>query len=37
MIYFICAIKKAPVALWYACWNMFFGIMKKNKYEKNIK
>lgn len=26
--------KKAPAALWNTCWNMFFGIMKKNKYEK---
>ena len=30
----MCDEKIAPVALWYACWNMFFGVMKKRKYEK---
>lgn len=30
----ICDEQCAPVALWYACWNMFYGILKKKKYEK---
>lgn len=29
-----CDRKPAPVAFWYAGWNMFFGILKKIKYEK---
>lgn len=29
-----CDEKPAPVALWLACWNMWFGLMKKKKYEK---
>lgn len=32
-----CDEKKAPVAAWYTCWNMFFGVLKKKIYEKNIK
>lgn len=31
-----CDEKPAPVALWYACWNMWYGIMKKKKYENSI-
>lgn len=29
-----CDEKIAPVAFWYACWNMFFGVLKKKNYEK---
>lgn len=36
-LFHMCDEKIAPVALWYACWNMFFGVMKKRKYEKIIK
>lgn len=35
-LFHMCDEKPALVAMWYACWNMFFGIMKKKKYEKNI-
>ena len=31
-----CDKKIAPIALWYACWNMWYGILKKRNYEKNI-
>lgn len=30
----ICDKKSAPVAFWYACWNMFYGVLKKKTYEK---
>ena len=30
-----CDEKPAPVALWYAGWNMWFGFWKKKKYEKS--
>ena len=33
-LFHFCDEKPAPVALWYACWNMFYGILKKQKYEK---
>lgn len=29
-----CDEKSALVALWYACWNMFYGVLKKRNYEK---
>lgn len=32
----ICDGKPAPVAFWYACWNMWYGVQKKRKYEKNV-
>jgi glycosyltransferase involved in cell wall biosynthesis len=32
-----CDEKPAVVALWYAGWNMFYGILKKKKYEKLIR
>lgn len=35
-LFHMCDEKPAVVAMWYACWNMFFGILKKKKYEKNI-
>ena len=31
-----CDEKPAIVALWYATWNMFWGVLKKKKYEKRI-
>ena len=35
-LFHICDEKSAPVALWYACWNMFYGVLKKRNYEKRI-
>lgn len=35
-LFHMCDEKVAPVALWYACWNMFYGILKKKRYEKKI-
>lgn len=35
-LFHMCDEKIAPVALWYACWNMFFGLLKKKNYEKKI-
>lgn len=32
----MCDEKSAVVAMWYACWNMFFGILKKRNYEKTM-
>lgn len=29
----VCDEKSAPVALWYACWNMWYGVLKKSRYE----
>ena len=31
-----CDGKPAIIAFWYACWNMWYGVMKKIVYEKNI-
>ena len=28
-----CDEEPGPVALWYACWNMWFGLQKKRKFE----
>lgn len=36
-LFHYCDEKPAIVALWYACWNMFWGVLKKKKYEKRIK
>lgn len=33
-LFHMCDEKAAPVALWYACWNMFYGILKKKRYER---
>ena len=33
-LFHYCDEKMAPVAFWYACWNMFYGILKKKNYEK---
>lgn len=30
----LCDEKPAAVAFWYACWNMWYGIWKKQKYER---
>lgn len=35
-LFHICDEKSAIVAFWYACWNMFFGVMKKRNYEKKL-
>lgn len=35
-LFHICDEKTAIVAFWYACWNMFFGVMKKRNYEKKL-
>ena len=32
-LFHMCDEKPAPVAFWYACWNMWFGVWKKRKYE----
>ena len=31
-----CDEQSAPMALWYACWNMWYGLMKKRIYEKRM-
>ena len=35
-LFHMCDEKPAPAALWYACWNMWFGLLKKKNYEKSI-
>lgn len=30
----LCDEKSPIVAIWYACWNMFYGVLKKKRYEK---
>lgn len=35
-LFHFCDEKPAPVAFWYACWNMFYGVLKKKNYEKGI-
>ena len=35
-LFHMCDEKPAVVALWFACWNMWFGLLKKRKYEKAI-
>ena len=35
-LFHYCDEKPALVALWYACWNMYFGLMKKRTYERRI-
>ena len=34
-LFHMCDEKSAIVAAWYACWNMFFGVLKKISYEKS--
>lgn len=36
-LFHYCDEKPAIVAFWYACWNMWYGILKKKRYEKEIK
>ena len=31
-----CDGKQAIIAFWYACWNMWYGVIKKLKYERNF-
>ena len=33
-LFHVCDEKSATAALWYACWNMWFGMIKKYRYEK---
>ena len=33
-LFHLCDEKNCVVSLWLACWNMFYGILKKKKYEK---
>ena len=35
-LFHLCDEKPAPLALWYACWNMWYGLWKKKKYEKHM-
>ncbi len=35
-LFHVCDEKPALIALWYACWNMFYGILKKKNYEKCV-
>jgi len=34
-LFHMCDEKPALVALWFACWNMWYGLQKKRNYEKN--
>ena len=36
-LFHLCDEQLAPVALWYACWNMWYGVLKKKRYENTIK
>lgn len=33
-LFHICDGKSAAIAIWFACWNMFFGVLKKIIYER---
>ncbi|MCQ2554131.1 MAG: glycosyltransferase family 2 protein [Clostridia bacterium] len=35
-LFHMCDEKPSPVALWFACWNMFYGVLKKKFYEKSF-
>ncbi len=35
-LFHVCDEKTAPIALWFACWNMWYGLQKKRNYEKSI-
>lgn len=35
-LFHLCDRKPSVVALWYACWNMWYGMLKKKKYERDI-
>lgn len=32
----VCDEKSAAVSMWYACWNMWYGVLKKARYEKTV-
>ena len=34
-LFHFCDEQPAPIAFWYACWNMWYGVLKKIKYEKS--
>lgn len=36
-LFHLCEGKSAPVAFWYASWNMWYGIWKKKNYEKEMR
>ena len=33
-LFHVCDEKPAPMAFWYACWNMWYGLQKKRNYER---
>lgn len=35
-LFHFCDEKPILIALWYACWNMFYGLQKKRNYEKSF-
>ena len=35
-LFHMCDEKPVVVSIWYACWNMFFGLLKKKNYEKTV-
>lgn len=35
-LFHFCDEKPAIIAIWYACWNMFWGLLKKKRYEKRF-
>ena len=35
-LFHLCDEKPAPIALWYACWNMWYGLWKKQYYEIDV-
>lgn len=35
-LFHLCDEQSALMAFWYACWNMWYGLMKKRKYEKRM-
>lgn len=35
-LFHFCDEQPAPIAFWYACWNMWYGVLKKMNFEKNI-
>ena len=35
-LFHVCDEKPALVAFWYACWNMWFGLLKKQRFEKKL-
>lgn len=35
-LFHYCDEQTEVVSLWYACWNMFYGVIKKKKYERRV-